>query len=84
MAEAVANPLSTGEPFPLDKLATTLGLLLLLAGLIMVASASTEVSDRIYGSPFYLLMKHGAFVSLSLFTALVALMIPVQVWQRLD
>lgn len=72
------------QDFPLDQLVTTATVFLLLYGLIMVGSASTEVSDRLYGEPFHLALKHGFYVVLSLGVGGLALLLPVQFWQRID
>ena len=56
---------------------------LLLVGLIMVTSASSEVAARTYGHPLFLSGKHVAFLALGLFTLLASLAIPIRVWQRL-
>jgi cell division protein FtsW len=70
--------------YPLDKLVSASAFLLLLLGLIMVGSASTEVSHRIYGSPFHLAIKHGAYVFISLGAGAFALMLPTRYWQKID
>jgi len=70
--------------YPLDRLVSASAVLLLLCGLIMVGSASTEVSDRIYGTPFHLAIKHGAYVFLSLGAGAFALMLPTRSWQKID
>ncbi|MFT5014149.1 MAG: cell division protein FtsW [Patiriisocius sp.] len=70
--------------YPLDKLVSASAFLLLLLGLIMVGSASTEVSDRNYGSPFHLAIKHGAYVLISLGAGAFALMLPTRSWQKID
>ncbi|MFN3237903.1 MAG: FtsW/RodA/SpoVE family cell cycle protein [Pseudomonadales bacterium] len=72
------------QDFPLDQLVTTATVFLLLYGLIMVGSASTEVSDKLYGEPFHLALKHGFYVVLSLGVGGLALLLPVQFWQRID
>ncbi len=70
--------------FPLDHLVAATAVFLLLYGLIMVGSASTEVSSRLYGEPFHLALKHGVYLLLSLGVGGLALLIPIHVWQRID
>lgn len=72
------------EEFPLDYLVSAATIFLLLYGLVMVGSASTEVSSRIYGEPFHLAMKHGFYVVLSLGVGASALLLPVKFWQKID
>ncbi len=69
---------------PVDPVIAGIALLLLLVGIIMVGSASTEVSARTYGSPFYLLIKHSAYVLIGLVAGIMAILTPVRVWQKLD
>jgi cell division protein FtsW len=70
--------------YPLDRLVSAAVVVLLLYGLIMVGSASTDVSARTYGEPFHLALKHGAYVFISLGAGVVALMIPTRSWQQID
>jgi cell division protein FtsW len=58
--------------------------LLLLTGLVMVTSASTEVSARIYGNPFHLASRHLVSVLIAAAAGGVAMSIPIKVWQKLD
>jgi len=69
---------------PFDVTLAMVTLLLLVLGLIMVASASTEVSARIYGDSSYLLMKHSVFVVISLAAAGFTLLIPIKLWHQFD
>tara|TARA_R110002073_G_scaffold37559_13_gene108214 strand:- start:2047 stop:3210 length:1164 start_codon:yes stop_codon:yes gene_type:complete len=70
--------------FPLDRLVSAAAVLLLLFGLIMVGSASTEVSDKIYGTPFHLALKHAVYILISLGAGAFALMLPTRSWQQID
>lgn len=72
------------DQFPLDTIVAATTVLLLLAGIVMVGSASTEVSARTYGDPFYLTMKHSIYVLISLGAGAFALMVPTQSWQKID
>jgi len=51
-------------------------------GVIMVASASLHVGDRLVGNPFYHLMRHGIAVGLGLMGALIISQIPTAQWER--
>lgn len=70
--------------YPLDRLVSAATVMLLLLGLIMVGSASTEVSARTYGEPFHLAIRHGVYVFISLGAGAFALMLPTRSWQQID
>ena len=75
---------STGQPrrFAFDPwLIGTIGALL-LAGLIMVASASIGVSERETGNAFFYFQRQLIFVGLGLVAALLAIAIPTSVWEK--
>ncbi len=55
---------------------------LLLIGLLMITSASMEVSDKDYGSPFYHAFKHGIFMLIALVAAVSVFMVPMRFWQQ--
>ena len=54
MSMALKGKLEFADRCPVDPIVAGAALMLLLIGMIMVGSASTEVSARTYGSPFYL------------------------------
>jgi cell division protein FtsW len=68
---------------PVDSIVAGVSLLLLLSGLIMVASASTEVSAKLYGSPFHLVTRHAAYIFISTATGAFVLLVPMNYWQKL-
>ncbi len=70
--------------FPLDPWVTTAAFMLLVIGLLMVASASTEIAAKTYGNPGYLLIKHFVYIVISLVIATMALMVPIRLWQKAD
>jgi len=57
---------------------------LICLGLIMVASSSITVADRIYHNPLYFFWRQAIAVALGLTAGLVILKIPLFVWQRLN
>lgn len=69
-------------PVDLPLLAVTC--LLLTLGLVMVASASFDMSTRNYGNPLHLLIRHGIYLVMSLGAALAALSLPIRVWYRFN
>lgn len=57
---------------------------LLAFGLLMVASASMAISERIYHSPFHFFIRQIVYVTLGVIVGLYVLRIPVEKWQRLS
>ncbi len=56
--------------------------LLLVLGLVMVASASLPVAERWLGQPFYFLLRQSVYVALGLMAAGLAFLVPVAAWYR--
>ncbi len=50
---------------PYDHSLLLLGIALLSIGLVVVASASMPVADRLFGNPFYFAIRHGIYVLLA-------------------
>ena len=71
------------ELFPLDYWLLGAALILLCFGLVMVASASMTVSERLSGSPFFYVQRHLFAMLLGLAGALALFRVPMQSWQRL-
>jgi cell division protein FtsW len=69
-----------GRPF--DPLLLISAISLLLVGFLMITSASMEVSDKNYGSPFYHAFKHLVFLGVAMTAALAVFMVPMAFWQR--
>jgi cell division protein FtsW len=57
-------------------------LALLGLGLVMIASASTEVAAVNVGSPIYYMLRHLVYLLIGLGAAAVVLLIPLETWQR--
>jgi len=69
-----------------DRVVVWLTLLLLALGLVMVYSASIAIAEasRTTGQqPTYYLIRHAAFIGVSLVLAVVAFQIPLRAWQVL-
>ncbi len=69
-----------------DRVLAWLTLLMLALGLVMVYSASIAIAEasRITGhQPTYYLVRHGAFIAVSLALAVIAFQIPLRGWQVL-
>ena len=84
MSMALKSQIIEVNDFPLDVPVMSATFLLLLIGLVMVGSASTEVSARIYGDPLHLFVRHGVYLFISLVCAAAALSVPIKFWQRVD
>lgn len=71
---------TAGQPF--DAWLLLAALALLLIGLVMVTSASTEVATGLTGNPFYYGIRHGVFVLIAVTAALVVTRIPLTWWHE--
>ncbi len=67
---------------PYDPLLLISALSLLAIGFLMITSASMEVSNKDYGSPFYHALKHGVFMVVALGGALVVYLVPMRFWYQ--
>jgi len=73
-----------GRPRPLlDPWFAGAALALLLIGVVMVASASMTIADRQFGDAFHYATRQAAFALLGCAAAGVALVVPLQRWERL-
>lgn len=69
--------------WPLDPVILIASAVLLMTGIVMVGSASVEISARTHDAMFYMLLKHFVFVGIAICAGGVALSIPIGVWHRL-
>ena len=70
------------EPCPVDILVLVCVGTLLAMGVLLVASASSEISTRDYGSALYLVTRHIIFIGLAIGMGIITLMVPLEVWRR--
>ena len=70
------------EGCPVDPVLAGTSVALLAFGIVMVASASTEVAARLHGDSMHLLARHLLYVAVAGGAAMVTLLIPVSFWQR--
>ncbi|MFD2884764.1 putative lipid II flippase FtsW [Pseudomonas lini] len=77
------SPIITGRGIDLDFPMLAGCLALLGLGLVMIASASTEVAAVQSGSALYYMIRHLIYVALGLGACIVTMMIPIATWQRL-
>ena len=65
-----------------DRTYILLAIFMYLIGLVMVASSSMPVAERLYNNPFYFLTRHFIYIVLSLTIAAIALQVPMSWWQK--
>jgi len=76
-------PVRLRTPLRLDPTLLGLGLALLAGGLVVLASASISVSDRIAGEPFYYVQRQVLAALLGSLAAAGCLFVPMRLWQSL-
>ncbi|HUE94484.1 putative lipid II flippase FtsW [Pseudomonas sp.] len=79
---AAPSPLHTRRGIDLDFPLLVGCLALLGLGLVMIASASSEVAAAQSGNPFYHMIRHLIYLGIGLGAALVTLLVPMALWQR--
>ncbi len=84
MSRAVAPKAPTFDGYPMDPMISAIAGFLLLYGMVMVGSASMEIGAKTYDDPFYLLTRHVVYLVISGGAAIVALSVPLALWQRFD
>jgi len=57
--------------------------MLLVIGLVMIASASIDIADVRNGNPFHYMIRHGIFVILGVIAGLMAYQLPSSWWQKM-
>ena len=65
-----------------DRSFIIIALSMYMIGLIMVASSSMPVAERLFNNPFHFVIRHAIYIVLSLGIAGVALQIPMSWWQK--
>jgi cell division protein FtsW len=65
-----------------DRGYVLLALSMYMIGLIMVASSSMPVAERIFDNPFHFIVRHMVYIVLSLGVAALTLQIPMQRWHE--
>ena len=65
-----------------DRGFVVLALVMYMIGLVMVASSSMPVAERLFNNPFHFVIRHTIYIVLSLGIAGVALQIPMAWWQK--
>lgn len=65
-----------------DSLMMAVTCLLLVTGLIMIASASIDIAEARSGNAFHYVTRHGIFIALGLIAALFVYQLPSTWWQQ--
>ncbi len=66
----------------MDGLLVCGAIALMLLGLVMVASASIEYADEVYGSPWFFMLRHAIYLVAAMLAAYAVFLLPMQFWQR--
>ncbi len=67
-----------------DRSFLVLAFTMYLIGLVMVASSSMPVAERLFNNPFHFVIRHAVYIVLSLIVAGIALQVPMQMWHKLS
>ncbi len=76
-------PARLRSPLQIDHVLLTIGLVLLIGGLVILASASISISDGVTGQPFYYVERQLFAASIGAVAAFLCLLVPMHVWQSL-
>jgi cell division protein FtsW len=75
-------PARLKTPLQMDPVLLSIGLALLVGGLVILASASISVSDNAVGDPFYYVQRQVIAALIGAAAAFVCLFIPMSVWRN--
>ena len=65
-----------------DRSFIVLAIAMYVVGLVMVASASMPVAERLFDNPFHFVVRHMIYIGLSLGIAAVVMQIPMAWWHK--
>ena len=80
LAQWLAN--ENAEVATFDRGFLVLAVAMYMVGLVMVATSSMPIAERIFGNPFHFVMRHSIFIVLSIGVSAIALQIPMSWWQK--
>jgi len=78
----LSSPNVTQDKAVFDRSIIVIALVMYMIGLIMVASSSMPVAERLFNNPFHFVIRHAVYIVLSLGIAGAALQIPMAWWQK--
>jgi cell division protein FtsW len=82
-SSAFPFPARLRTPLQFDPVLLTIVLTLLLGGLVILASASIALSDKVTGNPFYYLERQFIAALIGAVAGFFCLYVPMQVWRML-
>nr|VFK38033.1 MAG: cell division-specific peptidoglycan biosynthesis regulator FtsW [Candidatus Kentron sp. SD]VFK42756.1 MAG: cell division-specific peptidoglycan biosynthesis regulator FtsW [Candidatus Kentron sp. SD] len=82
--QAISAKQAESEEYPIDFWLIGAALLLIVLGLVMVASTSITTADREIGAPLHYFMRQLGYVSLGFFFAGLTIILPLKFWERND
>jgi cell division protein FtsW len=65
-----------------DRTYLLLAISMYMIGLIMVASSSMPVAERLFNDPFHFVERHFIYICISLLVAVVTMSVPMSLWQK--
>lgn len=65
-----------------DRTYIILAFAMYMIGLVIVASASMPIADRLFGNPFHFIIRHSIYIGLSLFVAAIVMQVPLATWHK--
>lgn len=65
-----------------DRGFIVIALAMYLIGLIMVASSSMPIGEKLFNNPFHFVIRHAIYIVMSLFIAALALKVEMHHWQK--
>lgn len=76
-------PARLRSPLQIDHVLLTIALVLLIGGLVILASASISISDGVGGQPFYYVERQLFAAFIGALAAFLCLLVPMHIWQSL-
>lgn len=76
-------PARLKTPLKIDSALLSMGLVLLVGGLVVLASASISVSDNAVGDPFHYVQRQAIAAVIGAIAGFICLFIPMSVWRTL-
>jgi len=74
--------LNTSRVATFDRTYIILAFAMYVIGLIMVASSSMPVADRLFGNPFHFIIRHAIYIGLSLIIASIIMQVSLATWHK--
>lgn len=82
VAKIFENTTAPKSSVVFDRTFVVLAFVMYMIGLVMVASSSMPVAERLFNNPFHFVIRHTIYIVLSLGIAGVALQVPMAWWQK--